>query len=45
MQSFNFSIDSKIRSGAPNYRFFKLVFTAALRLKLKVDPIVKTIFP
>lgn len=34
MQSFNFSIDSKIRSGAPNYRFFKLVFTAALRLKL-----------
>lgn len=34
MQSFKFSIDSKIRSGAPNYRFFKLVFTAALRLKL-----------
>ena len=36
MQSFNFSIDSKIRSGAPNYRFFKLVFTAALRLKLEL---------
>jgi hypothetical protein len=34
MQSFRFSIDSKIRSGAPNYRFYKLVFTAALRLKL-----------
>jgi len=34
MHSFNFSIDSKMRNGAPNYRFFKLVFTAALRLKL-----------
>lgn len=36
MQSFNFSIDSKIRSGAPNYRFFKLIFTAALRFKLEL---------
>jgi|GEM_PF-2632051 len=36
MQTFNFAIDSTIRSGAPNYRFFKLVFTAALRLKLEL---------
>lgn len=36
MQSFRFTIDSKMRSGAPNYRFYKLVFTAALRLKLEL---------
>jgi len=36
MQTFKFTIDSKIRSGAPNYRFFKIVFTAALRLKLEL---------
>lgn len=34
MQKFNFSVDSTMRNGAPNYRFFKLVFSAALRLKL-----------
>jgi hypothetical protein len=36
MQSFNFSIDSKTRSGGPSYHFFKLIFTAALRLKLEL---------
>lgn len=43
MHSFNFSIDSIDRRGAPNYRFFKLIFTAALRLKLElpVDGVLK----
>jgi hypothetical protein len=36
MPSFSFSIDSMDRRGAPNYRFFKLIFTAALRLKLEL---------
>ena len=43
MHSFNFLIDSIDRRGAPNYRFFKLVFTAALRLKLElpIDGVLK----
>ncbi len=36
MPNFSFEIDPMLRDGAPSYRFFKLVFTAALRLKLEL---------
>ena len=36
MQDFKFELDPMLRTGAPSYRFFKLAFTAALRLKLEL---------
>ena len=36
MQDFKFELDPMLRNGAPSYRFFKLAFTAALRLKLEL---------
>ena len=43
MANFRFQIDPTLPDGAPSYRFFKLVFTAALRLKheLALDKVLQ----